>query len=94
MSEPGMFVVNVQVALRCEDELLVIGRSVHETHDGHSVINVVFAATISNPSPAIPQASEVSFAKWLPLREVLSHPDLPLWTADYIRQAFPEIGAE
>ena len=27
MLEPAMFVVNVQVALRCKDELLVIGRS-------------------------------------------------------------------
>ena len=43
--------------------------------DGHPVINVVFAATTTDASPTTPQASEVSFAKWLPLREVLSHPD-------------------
>jgi 8-oxo-dGTP pyrophosphatase MutT (NUDIX family) len=142
-----MFVVNVQVALRCKDELLVIGRSKDETHaggaldipggkvdtvqlgpavleavarrevleetgvsitvglryvcsasfrtqDGHPVINVVFAPTTTDAPPAIPQASEVSFAKWLPFTEVLRHPDLPAWTAAYIRQAFPEIRAE
>ena len=147
MLQPAMFVVNVQVALRCNDQLLVIGRSEDEAHaggaldipggkvdtfelgpavleavarrevleetgvpiepglryvcsasfraqDGHPVINVVFAATTTNASPTTPQASEVSFAKWLPLREVLSHPDLPLWTAAYIRQAFPELRAE
>src|SRR5262249_33512990 len=27
-------------------------------------------------------------------REVLSHPDLPLWTPSYIRRAFPEIRAK
>jgi 8-oxo-dGTP pyrophosphatase MutT (NUDIX family) len=142
-----MFVVNVQVALRCNDQLLVIGRSEDETHaggaldipggkvetfelgpavleavarrevleetgvsiavglryvcsasfraqDGRPVINVVFAATTTDVPPAIHQASEASFAKWLPFREVLSHPDLPLWTAAYIRQAFPEVPAE
>ena len=51
--------------------------------DGHPVINIVFAATTTNASPTTPQASEVSFAKWLPLREVLSHPDLPLCGSVY-----------
>ena len=144
MVEPAMFVVNVQVALRCKDVLLVIGRSKDETHaggtldipggkvdtvelgpavleaaarrevleetgvsitgglryvcsasfrtqEGHPVINVVFAATATEVAPPIPQASEVSFAQWVPFTEVLRHPDLPAWTAAYIRQAFPEL---
>ena len=34
MLQPAMFVVNVQVALRCNDQLLVIGRSEDEAHAG------------------------------------------------------------
>ena len=37
MLEPAMFLVNVQVALRCNDQLLVIGRSEDETHAGGSL---------------------------------------------------------
>jgi 8-oxo-dGTP pyrophosphatase MutT (NUDIX family) len=147
MSEPAVFVVNVQVAVKCNDHLLVIGRSRDEAHaggvldipggkvdtleigpavleavarrevleetgvpvevdlgyvcsasfqttDGYSVINVVFGAVSDAPLPTKPQQSEVAFATWLPIREVLCHPDLPPWTAAYIRQAFPEIEVE
>lgn len=146
-SETAMFVVNVQVALRCRDRLLVIGRSPRETHAGgvldipggkvnsveigpdvletvarrevleetgvpitadlryvcsasfrtedfHSVINVVFAAVIPEALPATPQQAEVSFANWVRLDDVLRHPDLPIWIAGYIRQAFPEIATD
>jgi 8-oxo-dGTP pyrophosphatase MutT (NUDIX family) len=65
-----------------------------QTTDGYPVINVVFAATVPEAVPATPQEAEVSFANWVPLHEVLSHPDLPQWTAGYIRQAFPEIDAQ
>ena len=56
MLQPTMFVVNVQVALRCNDQLLVIGRSQDEAHAGGALDIPVGTVDTFELGPAVLEA--------------------------------------
>jgi 8-oxo-dGTP pyrophosphatase MutT (NUDIX family) len=76
-----------EVGVEVQDEMAYVESNAFVADDGEPVVDVVFLCRYKRGTPTIADPGEVAAIQWMTPAEILSHPEIALWTRQSIARA-------